>query len=158
MSKSMTIRISRDLALLTALFFAVSVPGTALAEACYVEEMELIGLHDDCIGDTDEDGICDEEHEHTRTHKGTTHVTPFPKDNCPIHQNPRQIDSDTNGLGNACDIDVNGDTLVDSLDFATMMEAQHSMAENSTYVAKADMDCNNTVDMFDLQRFLTMFP
>ena len=31
MSKSMTIRISRDLALLTALFFAVSVPGTALA-------------------------------------------------------------------------------------------------------------------------------
>ncbi len=31
MSKSITIRISRDLALLTALFFAVSVPGTALA-------------------------------------------------------------------------------------------------------------------------------
>jgi len=37
-------------------------------------------------------------------------------DNCPVHANTDQLDSDSDGIGNACEADTDGDTIIDDID------------------------------------------
>jgi hypothetical protein len=71
---------------------------------------DLDGLGDVCSPDADDDGI-------PRDHNGDGVVdnpcrgglTEDCDDNCPLHPNPDQRDSDLDGLGNICDPDQEGD-------------------------------------------------
>ncbi len=48
---------------------------------------------------------------------------PDSRDNCTQVKNPDQKDSDSDGYGDACDADVNGDGLVNSIDVAIVRDA-----------------------------------
>jgi hypothetical protein len=53
-------------------------------------------------------------------------------DNCVDHENPIQMDSDNDGVGNRCDADLNNDGVLDSEDSSllrTMMVEQHPAAD-----------------------------
>jgi hypothetical protein len=69
-------------------------PGLPVPEACNGADDDCDGAVDEgliCVSDTDGDGV------------------PDPSDNCKLVPNPGQLDTDGNGLGNACDVPKNKD-------------------------------------------------
>ena len=94
---------------------------------------------DDEEGDSDEDGILDAE------------------DNCLDVPNADQRDSNSDGIGNRCDPDVNNDGLVDTswgkiypLDSRGDLERIALTARNGPYSADHDLDGDGQVDERDL--------
>lgn len=56
-------------------------------------------------------------------------------DNCIVHANPEQADTDEDGYGNACDADFNNDCIVNSLDLAEFSV--------QFFTAEPEFDLNN---------------
>ena len=83
---------------------------------------------------------------------------PFPEDNCPIHYNPDQDDLDEDGIGDACDLDADGDGYIsvedcDDLDAGINPAAteicdgvDNNCADGADEEPLASADCNN--DLF----------
>lgn len=61
-----------------------------------------VPLIEPTVDDTDDDGVADD------------------MDNCTLVANPDQLDSNLDGFGNACDIDLNNDCIVNMLDFVML--------------------------------------
>ncbi len=84
---------------------------------------------------------------------------PDPDDNCPVHANPDQRDTNGDGLGNLCDADVDDDGDVDTsggriypLDQRGDLEAVTLTARNGPYDPDHDFDGDGRVDERDLLR------
>lgn len=78
-----------------------------------------------------------------------TDCIPDPLDNCWQTPNPDQADSDTDGFGDVCEGDLNGDGKVDSSDLPFFAQGFGS----SGYSSNADLDGDGDVDGGDLARF-----
>ncbi|NNF59745.1 MAG: hypothetical protein HKN06_00300 [Gammaproteobacteria bacterium] len=72
-------------------------------------------------------------------------------DNCTLVANDDQRDTDGDGIGNACDPDLNNDCTVDLLDLASFRTVF------LTGDANADLNGDGTVDLFDLARVRQLF-
>lgn len=96
-------------------------------------------------GDIDNDGVPDQQ------------------DNCPLTANPDQIDTDGDGLGDACDptptggvppclasLDFNGDGRLDVNDVMIFRDAFGSTSGDPNYNAEVDIDGDGDVDLFDV--------
>lgn len=82
--------------------------------------------------DTDGDGIPDE------------------TDNCIEVANADQRDTDSDGFGNLCDPDFNGDLLVNFLDLLAMQVAFFSTPASPSWDENIDLDGNNLINFTDL--------
>lgn len=71
-------------------------------------------------------------------------------DNCPLVENPDQLDSDNDGFGNRCDADLNNDCIVDLVDFGIFRSLLF------TDTAIADIDGDGTVGLVDFGLFRSM--
>ncbi len=80
------------------------------------------------IGDNDNDGITDD------------------VDNCLEHVNPSQSDTNADGIGNACDADINNDCSVNFADLAAFKAA----FQPRPYVGDADFNGDGFVNFGDL--------
>ncbi len=89
--------------------------------------------------DNDGDGLCD-----VGDADDDNDFVPDGTDNCPIHFNPDQADSDGDGIGDACDVlaDTDGDGVADGLDNCPLVS-------NSD---QADADGNGIGDACELPR------
>lgn len=74
-------------------------------------------------------------------------------DNCLRAKNPNQLDSDSDGFGNACDADFNNDRFVNSLDLALLR--QKFGAREATM--GVDINGDGIVNSIDLALFRQMF-
>jgi len=81
------------------------------------------------------------------------------RDNCPFIANPKQRDTNDDGLGNLCDADVDDDGDVDSsagriypVDARGDLEAVTLTARNGPYDPDHDLDGDGRVDEADLLR------
>ena len=81
-----------------------------------------------------------------------TEADGFPDDvdNCPLVENPDQLDSDNDGFGNRCDADLNNDCIVDLVDFGIFRSLLF------TDTAIADIDGDGTVGLVDFGLFRSM--
>lgn len=93
------------------------------------------GAYATCHDDLDGDGV------------------PDPYDNCLEVHNPSQIDTNRDGLGNACDPDYDQDGDVDVLDFAVFLPAFTGAAPNPD----ADHDGDGLTTVTDFSAFLGGF-
>ena len=101
-----------------------------------------------CFGpDADSDAVADSE------------------DNCPSKHNPKQEDTDLDGLGNACDLDDDNDGLEDLMDNCQL---DQNPDQEDTYPpqgndigdacdCEGDFDCDGDVDGTDAQTFKIYF-
>ena len=85
------------------------------------------------VGDSDGDGTNDLE------------------DNCILHPNPDQRDTDNDGYGNACDADFDNSGFVNFADLAIFRSAFGTTNED------ADFDANGFVNFADLATFRSLF-
>lgn len=96
-------------------------------------------------GDIDNDGVPDQQ------------------DNCPLHPNPDQTDTDGDGLGDVCDpnpggglppcvgiLDFNGDGRLDVNDVMIFRDAFGSSSGDPNYNPSVDIDGDGDVDIFDV--------
>lgn len=65
-------------------------------------------------------------------------------DNCPLRANASQLDSNADGIGNACDPDLNNDNIVNAIDLGIFKSVFF------TSDADADFDGNGVVNAVDL--------
>ncbi|MCK5262862.1 MAG: thrombospondin type 3 repeat-containing protein [Gammaproteobacteria bacterium] len=72
-------------------------------------------------------------------------------DNCTLVSN-NQLDTNSDGFGNACDADFNGDNIVNSLDLGLFKNAFFS-----TGVIDTDLNSDNLVNSLDLGLFKQLF-
>ena len=70
---------------------------------------------------------------------------PDSRDNCVLQSNSRQRDSDSDGYGNACDADLNGDLIVNVLDVG-LFKMEFGTQGNSA----ADFNSDGVVNFIDL--------
>lgn len=82
--------------------------------------------------DTDRDGI------------------PDVADNCVLVPNPDQRDTDGDGVGNACDADLNGDGLVNFVDLARLKQVFLTHRLDPRYDPLADFDGDGLINFRDL--------
>ncbi len=76
---------------------------------------------------------------------------PDQDDNCMLHTNPRQRDTDGDGLGNRCDADLNNDQRIDFADLAELKNVFFSTNED------ADLNGDSRVDFADLAILKALF-
>ncbi|MBT8135413.1 MAG: trypsin-like peptidase domain-containing protein, partial [Gammaproteobacteria bacterium] len=109
-----------------------------------IDDIYLLGSTGfDCPtpGDTDSDGVLDG------------------ADNCPERANPSQADTDTDGIGNACDADIDGsgNCLVDLQDLAVMRTVFLTTPASPAWNPDADFDDNGVVELPDLALLRSQF-
>lgn len=78
-------------------------------------------------------------------------------DNCPKTANASQLDSNGNGIGNACDADFNKDGMVNAKDLAVFQLAFGSKVGDAKYDANCDMNGDGRINALDLAMFQARF-
>lgn len=84
------------------------------------------------VADTDGDGFADN------------------VDNCPKTPNPTQLDANSDGFGNACDADLNGDRRVDVLDLRVLAPAYGSSQGDAAFLPAGDLNGDGRITALDL--------
>lgn len=110
-----------------------------------IDEVALVASTGfDCVtpGDTDADGVPDAD------------------DNCSVVKNAGQQDTDTDGVGNACDPDIApqpNDCMVNFADLQALKAAFFSSPGNAGWNADADFNSDEVINFLDLQVLKTLF-
>jgi hypothetical protein len=79
-------------------------------------------------------------------------------DNCTNTANPSQLDTNTDGFGNACDADLSGDGLVAIPDFGTWFAAFPSAEGTPAFNPDADLTGDGLVAIPDFGVWFAQFP
>ena len=87
------------------------------------------------VGDSDGDGIPDTD------------------DNCILHANPDQRDTDGDGYGNLCDGDLNNDGNTNTLDLNLYKQAHRTVAGDTNYNPDADFNGDDRINTLDLNTY-----
>ncbi|GMR21145.1 MAG: hypothetical protein BMS9Abin36_1744 [Gammaproteobacteria bacterium] len=109
--------------------WALEYDGDALHADWSAADLDALSL----VGDSDNDGILDT------------------ADNCILHSNPDQRDTNADGFGNRCDPDLNNDLKIDFADLAELKSVFF------TTDADADLNGDSRVDFADLAIQKQMF-
>lgn len=107
---------------------------TCLATACCF----LLVAHSGFAADLDQDAVEDS------------------VDNCIDVANTQQLDSDGDGLGDACDADYNNDGKVDAFDFELISEAFNSGVGMESYHPIFDHNSDGVVDPIDMSAHIAL--
>ena len=78
-------------------------------------------------------------------------------DNCLGTTNTDQRDTDADGIGNACDADLNGDCIVNVVDLGILRVAFFGTPGDANWNPDADFDGNDQVNVIDLGILRTLF-
>ncbi|MEM7082893.1 MAG: hypothetical protein AAF465_09170 [Pseudomonadota bacterium] len=70
-------------------------------------------------------------------------------DNCTLVPNPDQIDTNTDGIGNRCDPDIDNNCIVAFLDISSFPPSFNSAAGDPNYDEDKDLDSNGTINFLD---------
>lgn len=102
--------------------------------AFYGRELNAVEIATVMTGtnDSDEDGV------------------PNQMDNCIVVSNPDQLDSDSDGLGNICDADLNNDGVVNFIDISILGSAFLTDESSPNWNPDADLDGSGVVNFLDL--------
>lgn len=76
------------------------------------------------------------------------------RDNCPRTANADQLDSNGNGLGNACDFDFNNDGRVDEADAEILRNAMGTNADDDAFPDALDLDGDGLIGGTDWAAFV----
>jgi hypothetical protein len=102
--------------------------GDALHANWAAADLDALAL----VGDSDGDGIPDTD------------------DNCTLHDNPDQRDTDGDGYGNLCDGDLNNDGNTNTLDLNLYKQAHRTSLGDANYNPDADFNGDGAINTLDL--------